>query len=123
MSEEYRIAWIIYASGVLMLLAAGWWFMRNWGWAWLRRSLLLITASVLLVPAQGTFQGGPPAPVLPLFVYQTLFEDGAKPEVAANLVFAAAGALAVLLLAGLIFWALARRRDRELMNSEPFFDD
>lgn len=120
MAEEYRIAWMIYTAGVLVLLAAGWWFMRNWGWAWLRRSLLLVSAAVLLVPAQGSHLEGPPIPVLPLFVYQTLFEEGASPAVAANLVFAIGGALAILVLSGVVFWLIARHKAKRDMENESF---
>lgn len=124
MAEEYRIAWIIYVSGVLTLLATGWWFMRHWGWGWLRWSLLVVAASVLLVPAQSTIQGSAPIPLLPLFAYQTVFEEGASPEVSASLVFALGGALLLLLVVGVTRWILRRRsREAQLMQEDPFFSD
>ncbi|GAA5524073.1 hypothetical protein Maes01_00626 [Microbulbifer aestuariivivens] len=126
MLEEYRLAWMIYAGSTLVLLAAGWWFMRNWEWSWLRRAILIVVAAVLLLPARGGQAPDAPAmPVLPLFVYQTLFEDdGAAPEVTANLVFASAGALGLLGGWGL-FSLLINRRRRKLREAEhdPYLNE
>lgn len=120
MAEEFKIAWAVYAGGVVILLAAGWWFMRNWSWSWVRNLLLLEAATVLLVPARGTADG-PLTPVLPLFVYQTIFEEeGATPEVAASLVFAAAGALSVMLIVGIITLMVRRRKDRPMTESDQY---
>ncbi|WHI50523.1 hypothetical protein P3339_19095 [Microbulbifer sp. MLAF003] len=102
MSEDFQLAWIVYTASTLVLLLAGWWFMRNWRWSWLRRTLLLIFAAVLLVPVKVPVAESVAMPVLPLFVYQMLFEEnGAAPEVTANLVFSAGGALAVMVFGGL----------------------
>ncbi|MGL6158922.1 hypothetical protein [Microbulbifer sp.] len=125
MAEEYRIAWVIYGGGTLVLLAAGWWFMRNWSWTWLRYSLLLLTATVLLVPARTGAPETPSIPVLPLFVFQTLFEEaGAAPEVTATLVFAGGGALALLAIWGLTALYLGHRREqRRQLEDDPFFNE
>jgi len=121
MAEEFKIAWAVYAGGVVVLLAAGWWFMRNWSWSWVRNLLLLVAATVLLVPARGVDPEGPLTPVLPLFVYQTVFEeDGATPEVAASLVFAAGGAFAVMLIVGIVTLMVRRRKDRPMTESDPY---
>ncbi|WP_078084696.1 hypothetical protein [Microbulbifer mangrovi] len=121
MAEEFKLAWAIYAGGVVVLLAAGFWFMRNWSWSWVRNLLLLEAATVLLVPARGTSPEGPLTPVLPLFVYQTVFEEeGATPEVAASLVFAAGGALSVMLIVGIIMLIVRRRKDRPMTESDQF---
>ncbi|WP_299595975.1 hypothetical protein [uncultured Microbulbifer sp.] len=120
MAEEFKIAWAIYVGGVVVLLAAGWWFMRNWSWSWVRNLLLLEAATVLLVPARGVADG-PLTPVLPLFVYQTVFEEeGATPEVAASLVFAAAGAFAVMLIVGIVILMMRRRKDRPMTESDQY---
>ncbi|MBN8430641.1 MULTISPECIES: hypothetical protein [Microbulbifer] len=120
MAEEFKFAWSIYAGGTVILLAAGWWFMRNWSWSWVRNLILLEAATVLLVPARGAADG-PLMPVLPLFVYQTVFEEeGAAPEVAASLVFAAAGALAVMLIVGIVTLILRRRKDRPMTESDQY---
>ncbi|AQQ66913.1 hypothetical protein Mag101_04120 [Microbulbifer agarilyticus] len=119
--EEFKLAWAVYTAGVIVLLAAGWWFMRNWGWSWVRNLILLEAATVLLVPARGATADGPLVPVLPLFVYQTLFEEeGATPEVSASLVFAAAGAFAVMLIVGIIKLMLRRRKDRPMTESDQY---
>ncbi len=125
MAEEYRIAWMIYAAGTLVLLLAGWWFMRNWGWAWLRRTLLVTFAAALLIPARTTVPDSVALPVLPLFVYQTLFEeDGAAPEVTANLIFATGGALALLAIWGLVALYIAHRREkRRRFEEDPYFNE
>lgn len=121
MAEEFKMAWAIYAGGVVVLLAAGWWFMRNWRWSWLRQLFLLEAAVVLLVPARGSIPDAPLTPVLPLFVYQTVFEEnGATPEVAASLVFAAGGAFAVMLIIGIISLILRRRKDRPMTESDQY---
>ena len=121
MAEEFKLAWAIYAGGVVVLLAAGWWFMRNWGWSWVRNLLLLVGATVLLVPARGTEADGPLVPILPLFVYQTVFEEeGATPEVSASLVFAAGGAFAVMLIIGIVMLMLRRRKDRPMTESDQY---
>lgn len=121
MAEEFKMAWAIYVGGVAVLLAAGWWFMRNWRWSWLRQLLLLEAAVVLLVPARGTIEGAPLTPILPLFAYQTVFEDnGASPEVSASLVFTAGGAFAVMLIIGIIRLMLRRRKDRPMTESDQY---
>ncbi|WGL16368.1 hypothetical protein PVT68_16570 [Microbulbifer bruguierae] len=121
MAEEFKLAWAVYAGGVVVLLAAGWWFMRNWNWSWLRNLFLLEAATLLLVPARGTTADGPLSPVLPLFVYQTIFEDeGASPEVAATLVFSAAGAFAVMLVVGIIMLMMRRRKDRPMTENDQY---
>lgn len=121
MAEEFKIAWMVYAGGVLVLLVAGWWFMRNWGWSWVRNLILLEAAVVLLVPARGTVPDGPLTPVLPLFVYQWLFEeDGASPEVSASLVFSAGGVFAVMLIVGIVMMLTSRRKDRRMTESDQY---
>ncbi|MCK7596046.1 hypothetical protein M0G74_02040 [Microbulbifer sp. CAU 1566] len=121
MAEEFKIAWAVYAGGVLVLLVAGWWFMRNWGWSWVRNLLLLEAATLLLVPARGSMEDGPLTPLLPLFVYQTIFEEeGASPEVAASLVFAGGGAFAVMLIVGIITLMVRRRKDRPMTESDQY---
>ncbi|MBB5212339.1 hypothetical protein [Microbulbifer hydrolyticus] len=121
MAEEFKIAWAVYAGGVVILLAAGWWFMRNWSWSWVRNLILLEAATLLLVPARGTAPDGPLTPVLPLFVYQTVFEEeGATPEVSASLVFAAAGAFAVMLIVGIMMLMVRRRKDRPMTESDQY---
>ncbi|MFC6634793.1 hypothetical protein [Microbulbifer taiwanensis] len=125
MAEEYRIAWIIYAAGTLVLLSAGWWFMRNWKWSWLRRAILVTFAAALLVPARSSGPDAVTVPVLPLFVYQTLFEeDGAAPEVTANLVFATGGALGLMAIWGLLTLYLSHRREqRRRFDEDPYFNE
>ncbi|SEA34643.1 hypothetical protein [Microbulbifer marinus] len=125
MAEEYRIAWMIYAAGTLVLLLSGWWFMRKWKWSWLRRTLLLTFAAALLVPARSAVQDSVALPVLPLFVYQTLFEeDGATPEVTANLVFATGGALSLMAIWGLVSLYLGyRRQRRHRFEEDPYFNE
>lgn len=125
MAEEYRIAWTIYAAGTVVLLLAGWWFMRNWSWTWLRRALLVTFAAALLVPARSGVPEAPSMPVLPLFVYQTLFEEeGARPEVTANLVFATGGALGLLALIGLVGLYLRHRREkRREFEENPYLNE
>lgn len=121
MTEEFKLAWAIYIGGVVVLLLAGWWFLRNWRWSWLRNLILLEAATVLLVPAQGTVPDSPPIPVLPLFMYQTVFEeDGASPEVSASLVFAAGGALAVMLIVGIISLMVRRSKHRRMTESDQY---
>lgn len=121
MAEEFKMAWAIYAGGVVILLAAGWWFMRNWSWSWVRNLLLLEAATVLMVPARGVDPEGPLTPILPLFVYQTVFEEeGATPEVAASLVFAAGGAFAVMLIVGIVMLMVRRRKDRPMTESDQY---
>lgn len=120
MTEEFKIAWAIYVVGVVVLLLAGWWFLRNWRWGWLRNLLLLEVATVLLVPAQSTVPDSPPIPVLPLFMYQTLFEDGASPEVSASLVFAASGAFAVMLIVGIVTLMVHRSKHRRMTESDQY---
>ena len=121
MAEEFKIAWMVYAGGVLVLLVSGWWFMRNWRWSWLRNLILLEAATTLLVPARGTAPDGPLMPVLPLFVYQMIFEeDGATPEVSASLVFAAGGAFAVMLIVGIVMLMMSRRKDRRMTESDQY---
>ncbi len=125
MAEEYRLAWLIYAGGTLVLLAAGWWFMRNWGWSWLRRAILLVVAAALLVPVRSGMTDAPPMPVLPLFVYQTVFEEeGAAPEVTANLVFSTVGALALVSVWGLVVLLVGRRRQKQReLDQDPYFNE
>lgn len=121
MAEEFKMAWAIYAGGVVVLLVAGWWFMRNWRWSWVRHLILLEALVLLLVPARGTVPDSAPIPVLPLFAYQTVFEeDGASPEVAASLVFAAGGAFAVMLVVGIISLMMHRRKDRRMTESDQY---
>lgn len=121
MVEEFKMAWLIYVGGVVVLLAAGWWFMRNWRWSWLRNLILLEAAVVLLVPARGTVADAPPIPLLPLFAYQTVFEEnGASPEVSASLVFAAGGAFAVMLVIGIVMLLMHRRKDRRMTESDQY---
>ncbi|MCX2780065.1 hypothetical protein [Microbulbifer thermotolerans] len=125
MAEEYRIAWTIYTVATLVLLLAGWWFTRTWSWAWLRRLLLITFAAVLLMPARPMAPDAVAVPVLPLFVYQMLFEEeGAAPEVTANLVFAAGGALTLMALWGLAVLYLGYRREkRQRFQEDPYFDE
>lgn len=125
MPEDYKLAWIIYAAATTILLLAGWWFMRNWRWSWLRWALLLVLAAVLLVPARGTVPDSAAVPVLPLFVYQSLFEEeGATPEVTASLVFSAGGVLGLMVLWGLLRLFLAHRREqRRRFEDDPYFSD
>ncbi|WP_346839048.1 hypothetical protein [Microbulbifer sp. SAOS-129_SWC] len=125
MPEDYRLAWMIYAAGTVVLLAAGWWFMRKWRWGWLRHTLLLVFAVSLLVPARSTAPDAPLTPVLPLFAYQTLFEDnGAEPEVIANLVFAAGGTFALMTVWGLFALYLGHRREkRRQFDEDPYFSE
>ncbi|WP_226644971.1 hypothetical protein [Microbulbifer variabilis] len=125
MSEDFRIAWIVYTGSTLVLLAAGWWFMRNWRWSWLRRTLLLVSASVLLVPVKTPVAESVALPVLPLYLYQSLFEEsGAAPEVTANLVFAAGGALAVMVVWGLVsLLSRFRRERRRRFDEDPYFNE
>ncbi|MEW5250201.1 hypothetical protein [Microbulbifer discodermiae] len=118
MAEEFRFAWMVYSAGTLVLLLAGWWFMRNWSWAWLRWLILTVTAAALLAPTRWGEPDTPVMPVLPLFVYQTLFDqNGATPEVTASLVIASGGAAVLVILSGLglvlIRRLRARRRERE----------
>lgn len=125
MPEDYRLAWIVYAAGTIILLLAGWWFMRNWSWGWLRRTLLLVFAAGLLVPAHSGAPGAPATPVLPLFAYQMVFEEGgAAPEVTANLVFATGGALALMTIWGLVAAYLGHRREkRRQFEEDPYFSE
>lgn len=125
MAEEYRIAWTIYAAGSAVLLLSGWWFMRNWRWSWLRRALLITFAAALLIPVRSGAPDAPAMPVLPLFAYQMLFEEeGARPEVTANLVFATGGALALLALWGLVGLYLHHRREkRRQFEEDPYFNE
>ncbi|GAA5445789.1 hypothetical protein Misp06_03994 [Microbulbifer sp. NBRC 101763] len=125
MSEDFQLAWIVYTASTLVLLLAGWWFMRNWRWSWLRRTLLLIFAAVLLVPVKVPVAESVAMPVLPLFVYQMLFEEnGAAPEVTANLVFSAGGALAVMVFWGIVTLLLRFRRDRRSrFDDDPYFNE
>ncbi|WP_105103482.1 hypothetical protein [Microbulbifer pacificus] len=121
MAEEFKMAWAVYAGGVVVLLVAGWWFMRNWRWSWLRQLILLEAAIVLLVPARGTIPDAPLTPLLPLFMYQTVFEEkGVSAEVAASLVFAAGGAFAVMVIIGIITLMLGRRKDRPMTESDQY---
>ncbi|MFD1215536.1 MULTISPECIES: hypothetical protein [Microbulbifer] len=121
MPEEFKIAWMVYAGGVLVLLVSGWWFMRNWRWSWARNLILLEAAAVLLVPARGSAPDDPLSPVLPLFVYQLLFEEeGATPEVSASLVFAAGGAFAFMLIVGIVMMLMSRRKDRRMTESDQY---
>jgi len=116
---------MIYAAGTLVLLLSGWWFMRNWGWAWLRRTLLVTLAAALLIPARSSVPEAVAVPVLPLFVYQTLFEEeGAAPEVTANLVFATCGALGLMAIWGLVALYLGHRREkRRRFEEDPYFNE
>ncbi|WP_237057954.1 hypothetical protein [Microbulbifer sediminum] len=125
MAEEFRIAWMIYLGGTLVLLLAGWWFMRNWRWSWPRRALLLVAAAALLVPTVGRTPESAPMPVLPMFVYQLVFEEeGAAPEVTANLVFATGGALALVSLWGLVALILRHRREkRREFEDDPYYSN
>ena len=125
MPEDYRLAWMFYVAGTLVLLLAGWWFMRNWRWGWLRRTLLLVSAAALLVPVHSGVEDAPISPVLPLFAYQTVFEEGgATPEVTANLIFAAGGALAVMTIWGLIGLYVGHRREkRREYEEDPYFSE
>ena len=119
------MAWMVYVAGTLVLLLAGWWFMRNWRWSWLRRTLLLVFAAALLIPARSGVPDAPASPVLPLFVYQTLFEEeGAVPEVTANLVFASGGVLALMAIWGLVALYIGHRREKRRQTDEdPYFND
>lgn len=125
MSEEFRLAWMVYAGGAVVLLLAGWWFMRNWGWGWLRWLLLATVAAALLIPARSGVPDAPSMPVLPLFVYQMVFEEeGATPEVTANLVFATGGAVALVALLGLCILLFRHRRERRREREEdPYFHE
>lgn len=125
MPEDYRLAWIIYTAGTLVLLLAGWWFMRNWRWAWPRRTLLLTAAAALLIPARSTVPDSAAIPVLPLFIYQTLFEEGgATPPVTAGLVFSIGGALALMAIWGLTTLYLGHRRERRRRyEDDPYFSE
>ncbi|MCO1333616.1 hypothetical protein MO867_04600 [Microbulbifer sp. OS29] len=125
MSEDFQFAWMIYVASTLVVLVAGWWFMRKWRWGWLRQTLLLLTAAVLLVPAKTSLAESVAMPVLPLFVYQTLFEEnGAAPEVTANLVFAAGAALAVMVVWGLASLLMRFRSDRRRrFDEDPYFNE
>ncbi|WP_299947060.1 hypothetical protein [uncultured Microbulbifer sp.] len=125
MSEDFQYAWMVYAVATLVALLAGWWFMRGWRWSWLRRTLLLVAAAVLLVPARTPSAELVAMPALPLFVYQTLFEEqGAAPEVTANLVFAAGGALALMVVWGIVTLLLKYRRERRSrFDEDPYFNE
>ncbi|WKD49118.1 hypothetical protein [Microbulbifer spongiae] len=125
MSEDFQYAWMVYAVATVVVLLAGWWFMRSWHWSWLRRTLLLVAAAVLLVPARTPSAELVAMPALPLFVYQTLFEEhGAAPEVTANLVFAAGGALAVMVVWGVVTLLLKYRRERRSrFDEDPYFNE
>ncbi|WP_299586747.1 hypothetical protein [uncultured Microbulbifer sp.] len=125
MSEDFQIAWSVYTGATLVLLAAGWWFMRNWRWSWLRRTLLLVLAAVLLVPVKTPVAGSVAIPLLPLYLYQVLFEEsGAAPEVIANLVFASGGALTIMLVWGLVTLLSKYRRERRRRFAEdPYFNE
>ncbi|WP_444932236.1 hypothetical protein ACJJIF_10880 [Microbulbifer sp. SSSA002] len=125
MSEDFQFAWMVYAVSTLIMLLAGWWFMRNWRWSWVRQTLLLVVAAVLLIPAKTSVAESVAVPVLPLFVYQTLFEDeGAAPEVITHLIFASGGALAIMLVWGFISLLLKFRRKRQRrFNEDPYFDE
>ncbi|QFT53739.1 hypothetical protein [Microbulbifer sp. THAF38] len=125
MSEDFQIAWFVYAGSTLVLLAAGWWFMRNWRWSWLRRAFLLVLAAVFLVPVKIPVAESVAMPVLPLYLYQLLFEEnGAAPEVTANLVFAAGGALAVMVVWGLVSLLFKFRRERRRrFDEDPYFNE
>lgn len=112
MAEEFKTAWHLYLAGTGILLISLWWLMRNWGWTWFRRGFLLLLAVLLLVPGKGTQPDAPMMPALPLYIYQLVFEEEASAEVAANLVFASAGAFAVLLLWALGAFTYARHRER-----------
>ncbi|USD22325.1 hypothetical protein [Microbulbifer variabilis] len=125
MSEDFQLAWLVYTGSTLVLLAAGWWFMRNWRWSWLRRTLLLVLAGVLLLPVKIPVAESVAMPVLPLYLYQVLFEEnGAAPEVTANLVFAAGGALAVMIVWGLVsLLSKFRRSRRRRFDEDPYFKE
>ncbi|WP_444883857.1 hypothetical protein [Microbulbifer sp. PSTR4-B] len=125
MSEDFQLAWLVYTGSTLVLLAAGWWFMRNWRWSWLRRTLLLVLAGVLLLPVKIPVAESVAMPVLPLYLYQVLFEEnGAAPEVTANLVFAAGGALAVMVVWGLVsLLSKFRRSRRRRFDEDPYFKE
>jgi len=125
MSEDFQLAWMIYAASTLVVLLAGRWFMRNWRWSWLRRTLLLVSAAVLLVPVKIPVADSVAMPVLPLFVYQALFEEnGAAPEVTANLVFSAGGALVVMVVWGIVTLLFRYRRNRRSrFDDDPYFNE
>ncbi|WHI48601.1 hypothetical protein ACJJI5_19980 [Microbulbifer sp. EKSA008] len=125
MTEDFQFAWMVYAASTLVMLLAGWWFMRNWRWSWVRQTLLLVAAAVLLAPAKTSVAESVAVPVLPLFVYQTLFEEnGAAPEVTTNLIFASGGALAIMVVWGIVSLLMRFRRDRRRrFDEDPYFNE
>lgn len=125
MTEDFQFAWMVYAASTLVMLLAGWWFMRNWRWSWVRQTLLLVAAAVLLTPAKTSVAESVAVPVLPLFVYQTLFEEnGAAPEVTTNLIFASGGALAIMVVWGIVSLLMRFRRDRRRrFDEDPYFNE
>ncbi|AWF80053.1 hypothetical protein BTJ40_04030 [Microbulbifer sp. A4B17] len=125
MTEDFQFAWMVYAASTLVMLLAGWWFMRNWRWSWVRQTLLLVAAAVLLAPAKTSVAESVAVPVLPLFVYQTLFEEnGAAPEVTTNLIFASGGALAIMVVWGVVSLLMRFRRDRRRrFDEDPYFNE
>ncbi len=48
--REYLWAWLVYIAGCVVLLSIGWGWTRNLPWLWLKNSLRLGVAALLLTP-------------------------------------------------------------------------
>jgi len=110
--QEYLIAWAVYATCALLLLVVAF-KATGWLWRWLRESIRLIVAVLLVTPALVDAEHGLYAPAIAVTVLDLVFKVGNTAwSAVANLAAAGTVGVVLYLLFVLVRWLYWRAHPR-----------
>ena len=119
-AENYFWGWVVYATGVSLMLLVVWYWMRNLGVAAIRHIVLLLLAVIFLTPVSAYPDNPFLAPAFFVSLFEGLFvEDGGYQRGFAPLLAVACGVLLLYGLVRTLRWWLQRRNKRPAVEGAP----